>query len=238
MQHYTHDHYRRVLLTILCAGYDFIDFPTLSKSRAMGRHLVMRHDCDNDLIAAQDMSEIEVGYGVRATYFLMLRSALYNLLSPPNLTIARQLVATGHHIGLHFDMYACEHLPDADVCRRIRQELDILGNELGILVPVVSFHQPSARILENRLAMPVLNTYSRDDMQGAFYASDSNMRFRYGEMEEWFASAPHPTIQFLIHPEWWTVEELPLADKWRRMLSHNAGLMVESLRTRENAYAE
>lgn len=227
-----------MLQSALKAGYKFVDFPTLAENPCRDRLLAMRHDCDNDLVAAQNLSLIEKSYGVQSTYFLMLRSALYNLLSPPNLAIARGLSANGHAIGLHFDMFGFENLSDSELCAQIDSEINILENEVGAKVEVVSFHQPSNRILGNEIKLNVRNTYSAQDTCGAFYLSDSNMNFRHGDMENWILNNPYDRVQFLTHPEWWTEHEIPISEKWRLMIDNNTSMIRKSLREREAAYEE
>src|SRR4051794_40605096 len=88
---FTHDAYREILEAALESGYQFISFPALAEHRRRNDLVcLLRHDCDNDLVAAVEIARIEEQLNVRSTYFLMLRSALYNLLSPTNMALARE----------------------------------------------------------------------------------------------------------------------------------------------------
>ena len=73
-------------------------------------------------------------------------------------------------------------------------------------------------------------------MAGVHYTSDSNLVFRGGEPEKLFAEGAHRRIQILLHPEWWTDQPMPLAEKWNLMLANNIELMQESLIQREDTF--
>ena len=92
MEHspFTLEQYRWVLHTGMESGYDFISFSALEDHRETEQPIcLLRHDCDNDLTAAAEIARIEEDLGVRSTYFLMLRTPLYNLMSAPNAELSR-----------------------------------------------------------------------------------------------------------------------------------------------------
>ena len=198
----------------------------------------MRHDCDNDLLAALRMAEIEYEEKISSTFFLMLRSALYNLLAPNQLALARRILDMGHWVGLHFDMHALRDMPASLIKDSINREREALSFELGVSIDVVSFHQPCRRIIDNEIKLSCINTYDKNKLKDVFYVSDSNMGFRYGDMIDWISSTSEKNIQCLIHPEWWTISEMPIKDKWTLMLENQKGLAIKSLRTRESAYED
>lgn len=234
---FTHARYREMLRAGGAAGYRFAGFGELSAhGAAQTRLCLLRHDCDNDLVAAARLAEIEAEEGVRSTFFLMLRSALYNLLAPTGRTLVRRILDRGHWLGLHFDESVVAGEPDARVSELVDRERQTLREEFGQEIGVVSFHQPGRRILDNRIKLACLNTYDRQDMAGVHYTSDSNLVFRGGEPDALFAEGAHRRIQILIHPEWWTAEPMPLAEKWNRMLLDNLEVMQESLLRREDTY--
>ena len=65
--------------------------------------LIMRHDIDMYLESALRMSLIEKRLGICTTYFFMVRCPLYNVFSPSGAEQVRQILTSGHHLGLHFD---------------------------------------------------------------------------------------------------------------------------------------
>jgi hypothetical protein len=234
---FTHAAFRMVLHAGLAGGFRFAGFAELPPLRDSEDKLcLLRHDCDNDLAAAVRLAEIEAEEGIRSTYFVMLRSAMYNLLAPTSRALVFRLLDCGHWLGLHFDDSVVADVPDERVAALVDGERQILLHEFGRTIDVVSFHQPGRRVLDNCIRLNCLNTYDRMDMAGVHYTSDSNLVFRGGEPAALFAAGSHRKVQILTHPEWWTDEAMPIARKWDRMLLHNIGLMQESLLQREATY--
>jgi peptidoglycan/xylan/chitin deacetylase (PgdA/CDA1 family) len=234
---FTHQEYRSVLRAGHAAGYRFASFSEVESSREGGQRLCfLRHDCDSALPAAVRMAAIEAEEGVASTYFVMLRSALYNVLAPTNARLVREILAKGHFLGLHFDENVVATQPDERIPALVERERRLLGEEFGAAVEAVSFHQPGGRILENRIRLACRNTYDREDMAGVHYTSDSNLAFRGGHPVALFREAMHRRLQVLIHPEWWTAEATPLDAKWDGMLRDNFELMQESLLEREDTF--
>lgn len=233
---FTHDDYRDILRSGVAAGYRFAAFTELRQDAGPSKRCFMRHDCDNDLVAAARMAEIEAEEEVSATHFLMLQSALYNLLAPENLRLAKRIIACGQNIGLHFDASQGARREGSDLWEEVERQRALLSAELHVPVDVVSFHQPDESILSGRLKTACINTYDAQDMAGVYYTSDSNLAFRGGDPRDLFAAGRHHGIQVLIHPEWWTSEPMPLMDKWATMLSNNIDLMQRSLLEREKTY--
>jgi hypothetical protein len=64
----------------------------------------LRHDLDVCLEEALDMANLESELGVRATYFILVNSPLYNPLSQGSLEFVHHIQAKGHWIGLHIDL--------------------------------------------------------------------------------------------------------------------------------------
>ncbi len=234
---FTHAHYRCILQSALDSGYAFISFPGLQDVVGDGELVcLLRHDCDNDLVAAAEISRLEEALGVRSTYFLMLRSAMYNLLSVPNAELVREIVGRGHWVGLHFDEHYYQNLTPAEISACVDQERDWLSNEFGVPVDVVSFHQPSQRVLDEKVTLRCINTYDRRDLPDVHYLSDSNTVWTEGCPSHLFRARRYRRVQLLLHPEWWTPEEMTVPEKWNQMLRHNFALMQKSLLARERAY--
>jgi hypothetical protein len=184
------------------------------------------------------MASLEEKMGIRSTYFLMIRSAMYNILSIPNSELVRQIVGAGHEIGCHFDEQCYPGATAAQLSARVDWERALLSHELGVPVDVISFHQPSKMVLDNRIEVSCINTYDRNDMESFHYISDSNTVWKEGPPCKAFRDRKHPRLQLLIHPEWWTPDEMPLRQKWNRMLRDNFELVQQSLLGRERAYTQ
>lgn len=236
---FTHARYRAILQAGLAAGYRFADFGEIEVVRGgQVKACLLRHDCDNDLVASARMAEIEAEEGVSSTYFVMLRSAMYNLLAPPHGALVRRILSLGHRLGLHFDESVVAGMPDDRVTVEVDREREWLQAEFGQPIEVVSFHQPGVRILEGRVRLSCVNTYDRRDMAGFHYTSDSNLAFRGGDPIDLFGGGRHPHLHVLIHPEWWTPTAMTLAEKWNSMLLDNLEVMQASLLEREDTFNE
>ncbi len=236
---FTHRRYREMLRAGKAAGYRFAPFSDIDGLRRSGeRACLLRHDCDNDLVAAARLAEIELEEQVRSTYFVMPRSAMYNLFAPTNAALVRRIVAAGHWLGLHFDEAAAPDASDERLIMLVERERAFLSEEFSSPVAAVSFHQPGRRILDNRVKLACVNTYDREALSGFHYTSDSNLEFRGGDPIELFAARAPARLHVLIHPEWWTETVMPLAEKWRHMLKNNLELAQQSLLRREATFTQ
>jgi len=233
---FTLDHYRAILESALNAGYTFTAFDKAGDLGPEALACLLRHDCDNDLKAAAQIAKIESKKGVRSTYFIMTRSTMYNTFSPYCGSYVRDILSHGHWLGLHFDERPFEGLSSDELARQVDRERNWLSTEFNTQVDVVSFHQPSKRILSNSVKVSCVNTYCCDDLPGFHYLSDSNMIWRQGCPSHFFREKRHSRLQLLLHPEWWTEEQLDLEKKWEKMLQHQFHIMQRNLLEREDAY--
>ena len=229
--------YREVLSAGTSQGYRFVSYPEAKSSPGSGPLCLLRHDCDNDLAAVVRMAQIEKEAGVRSTWFVMLRSAMYNVLCFPARRIVLDLLEGGHWLGLHFDERVLPSDASHDELRSaIDRERRILEKEFGVEVPVVSFHQPGPRVLARELKLDCLNTYEPDDTPGFHYYSDSNLVLREGCPSELLSERSYQRLHLLVHPEWWTEAFCEVNEKWQQMLRNGFALAEQSLADREDAY--
>ncbi len=77
------------------------EFPKLKKKE---RIIILRHDVDLSLHHALKMARAEAEHGLRATYFVMLRSQFYNVLSEENLPKFVRKIA--FHLNTHVKTYS------------------------------------------------------------------------------------------------------------------------------------
>lgn len=101
---YTYAAYRNMMKSLKNNGYTPIRFCDVSDE--IDYPAIIRHDVDMDLQEAVKLAGIEKNEGIRSTYFVMLSSEYYNLLTGRNLKSAREILRLGHEIGLHFDITA------------------------------------------------------------------------------------------------------------------------------------
>jgi peptidoglycan/xylan/chitin deacetylase (PgdA/CDA1 family) len=234
---FTFEHYRCMIGVGRDAGYRYATFDELPRVRAANeRACFLRHDCDNDPIAAAALARIEAELGVRTTYFFMTRAALYNVMAPKVATLVHEIVALGHRLALHFDELPYRGLPSERIAAQVDRERSWLAEEFGQQIDVVSFHQPSARVLSNDVRLNCLNTYDKKDMAGLHYISDSNFQFRTETPVECFRRGEHRQIQLALHPECWTEQAMEPDRKWDLALVHSVELMQDSMLAREDTF--
>lgn len=230
--------YAAVLDALVQAGYRFSTFSEVAAGQLeseTGRRCLLRHDIDVSMDYAVDMARVERELGVRSTYFLMLRSPMYNLMSRHGSAAMEQLTDLGHEIALHFDA-GCPRRRGMTIEEDISFELDVLSGLLGQRVKAFSFHQPSEEAIRMRLAIPgVINTYHPQQLIGYKYISDSNRVWR--EMDPFeFAERKFERVHVLIHPIWWMCEDPHTFDCWDRAIERNFESMQRQMLETERAY--
>jgi methionyl-tRNA formyltransferase len=133
------DAYKEILQSFRDNGYLFGDF--LSESGKKTIHL--RHDIDFSVQEAHQAALIEQELGVTSTFFFMLTSNTYNLLSEVNQQCVRDIQAMGHQVSLHFDPIAHQ-----DIDKGFQAERQLFEEMFDTRVRIVSIHRPGA-FLEN-----------------------------------------------------------------------------------------
>lgn len=231
--------YRSFLARLTEWGFTLTSFDDFAPSR---RVVALRHDIDADLEAAVAMAELEHDVGVTSTYFLMLRSPLYNLLNLEFTRYARRLAELGHWVGLHYDQNydASEAFsPDetvSSIYAQAKQVEEVVGQE----VRCVSFHQPSPELL-NRLPdiSPLISTYDFLSKDGYFYMTDSN---RSDNFERHLSSlldeetVSTDSLQVLVHPMWWFYSDDTTEQVWDRVFESNYRIAQQHVLKTERAY--
>jgi hypothetical protein len=198
----------------------------------------LRHDIDSELLGCGGMLDVEKSLGVMATYFLMTRSTAYNLFSVEAIAMVTRMLRDGHKIGLHFMGERCEGQSIPLIIEEVLRENRRLEQEFGIKPEAVSFHQPTKAILNAKISIAGLtNTYNASQMAPYFYVSDTNMMWRHQHPIEIFSGKLHDRLQLLIHPMWWTTQELGTLDKWREVLRNNQRAVIKHWQSRERTLA-
>ncbi len=161
--------------------------------------LIIRHDVDFDCRLAHELSLVEDGLEIKATYFFLVRSDSYNLFSRANADYVRSIHARGHRVSIHFDP---THYQDAE--EGFVSEKKLFESFFDIPVGVFSVHRPN-EFLKNCDAPlgGVEHTYQNKYFKDIKYVSDSQGMFRYGHPFETDACKNMMPIHLLIHPLWW-----------------------------------
>lgn len=178
----------------------FQDWPTC---RTM-RFFILRHDVDGCPKAALKLAKFEAKSGIRATYFLLLSSIYYNLLSAEYYCLPRQLITLGHEIGLHYDMQAYSMIKNKNPREIFRLHIELLSKLAGIKIRSIAAHNPSAHLNDPfRRAKGFLNAYDEQFTKKMAYFSDSCGEWRNETIEIFRSKMIPPRFQLLIHPIFW-----------------------------------
>ncbi len=198
---FTRENYRR-LLRLARQTYTFRTYTSFDTEE---RFVLWRHDVDFSMHAARRLAEIESKEGVVATYFLYLHSEFYNLLEREIADCVREILALGHHIGLHFDSDFYGVQREGQLDDLLRREKRILEEVFGKEILTFSFHIPTGLALNCRQFRyaDLINTAAELFRTQVGYCSDSNGYWRFRRLEDVLREASDRYLQVLTHPEWW-----------------------------------
>lgn len=231
--------FRKLIQLAKDNGYIFSPFSSVHTD-SNTKNFLMRHDIDADLEAALHMAMVEAEMGVQSTYFLMLRSPVYNLLSRHNSDFVKKIIDLGHFIGVHYDG---GYSPPSglNLQNSVLEEAQVIGRSFNVSIEAVSFHQPSQEILNSNIHIDgLVNTYNHSQMKGYTYMSDSNADFRGKNPIETITNPSERKIQFLIHPMWWfySFENYSSEMIWRYTLLNNWNKTQNQLLSTERVYGQ
>lgn len=147
------------------------EFSTDWSGRLHPDHLLLRHDIDFSVEHAHEIALVERDHDVVATYFFMLTSNTYNLLSRRSASLVKGIRALGHKISLHFDPTAYPSMEG------FRNEKNIFEQMFEVELDIVSIHRPGI-FLENNNAdlLGCKQTYQDRYFRDMKYISDSGGR--------------------------------------------------------------
>jgi hypothetical protein len=199
---FTLDNYRR-LLRLARQNYTFRGFTDFRKDE---RFVLWRHDADLSMHAARNLARLEAEEGVTATYFLQLHSDFYNLLEYEVTECVREIVARGHHLGLHFDSHYYGITSEGQLQEHLLREKDVLEAFFAQGVRVFSFHKPTPLTMNCKAGeyAGLINTYAEYFQTHVGYCSDSNGYWRHRRLEDVLHEARDPRLQVLTHGGCWT----------------------------------
>lgn len=201
---FTYDWYRAFLGHLDATG---TRFRTYADDLETG-DVVLRHDVDLSPDRALRVARIEADLGVRATYFFLLSSPLYNVHNRHTRTVIREIESMGHDVGLHFSTH--QHWPDdtviddATVEGAVERERAALGT-VADPVDAVSFHAPPDWVLGHEFEA-FDSAYAPAFVTEATYRADSNQRWRE---EPPLADGVPDRLQVATHPGLWGDQDRP-----------------------------
>lgn len=216
LNQFTYEEYG-ILLGIVKTGRTNQCFADFRNSDTPSSFFLLRHDIDFSLSAALKMARFEAERDVRATYFLLVSSEHYNLLSESFCDVPRQLRALGHEVGLHYDVRAMSKRHSTDLHTKLQHEIDILSGLTGSPIQSIAMHNPSI-YGDDPFAGDhhFINAYDPQFTKAIAYYSDSCGAWRNNTYDAFNGSNIPERLQLLIHPFFWA--ETP-GDRWERLLT-------------------
>jgi hypothetical protein len=174
---------------------------------------LLRHDVDYSPGAALALARVEARLGVRATYFFLLSSELYNIHSADCCEIPGRLVEMGHEVGLHYNVEVYGRRGDfRNAYEGERAALEALS---GQAINAIAPHEPSPRGCDPLSAeTDVTHAYTIIDLLDMAYISDSCGAWRDDTIALLEQPELPPRMQVLIHPIFWAEQA---ADRWERL---------------------
>lgn len=166
------------------------------------RFVILRHDVDFSPACALRMARVEAELGLRATYFFLVTSDLYNLLGSPHRAVPRQIAELGHEVGLHYDVPV---LAEADSPREaLAKQMTLLAERSGQAVRSMAMHNPGWNGADPfRDDGEVVNAYDPAFTREIAYYSDSCGAWLDVTHAALTSGEIPPRLQLLIHPVYW-----------------------------------
>lgn len=202
---FTYAAYRKLLSLLREREYVFRGYHNYEDA---SRCVILRHDIDNSLSQAVRLAELEAEEGVKSTWFVLLRTDFYNIMSKAGQEAIWHIRSLGHEIGLHFDETSyVSALGPNDIVQYIIKECEILSALLETRVLCVSMHRPSKITLEADYAIPgIVNSYGKIFFNGFKYLSDSRRKWREPVLDI-VRAGEHDRLHILTHAFWYHEKE-------------------------------
>ncbi len=196
------DTFAQMLLVFNNSGFQPVKFQEIDE-KDLDRKVIYRHDVDVSVEGAVALARVEKQCDVVSTYFFLLTSPLYNMLSREISVQIQEIYELGHDIALHFNPYYYR----SDPLAQIERELDIFGRFYPYAnLDWISFHRPGAfagRLSKIQLPNGIRHTYEPLFFETLGYYADSRGSWSYGHPIQSEEFAAKRGMQVLTHPVWW-----------------------------------
>ena len=178
----------------------FYNFKYFDEKINNNNNIILRHDVDYDLDYALNIAKLNNKLRIKSTFFVLLRSNFYNLISPHSINILKHINNLGAKIGLHYN----ESIYKENFRKNFLKEIEILENFLNKKVNIISFHRSSIKLLNKKKKYFNFNhTYMSKFTKNIKYYSDSMNQFRFGNPLKSEEFKSKKSMQILLHPIWW-----------------------------------
>jgi hypothetical protein len=200
------NHYQKILKTALDNDYQFVKYDDIENTD--GKICVLRHDVDYTPLRALEKAKIEADLGIKAYYFFLINSEIYNIRDRRVYEVVHQLKKIGHHIGLHLDLSWNPKVKWENVVAQCKEEKELF-KVLTNIEPceIISFHNPHifTEMVLNKSVDGMEHTYEKRYFSDIKYLSDSQGWYE-GCVCKIFEQKKYNKIQLLTHPYIWPIE--------------------------------
>lgn len=207
---FTYDSYANLVSKLRKHDYQFASYHNY---KALEKCVIMRHDIDYSLQKSVELAEFEKQLGIQSTYFILLSSPFYNIMSKDAVKKIKKIQNAGHEIGLHFDELnydEYEYDKIGGVEKAIYREIDLMRSILDCDIKSVSMHRPSQKTLQANYDLGIIvNSYSSDFFERFKYVSDSRRRWREN-VDEIISCELYNKLHILTHAFWYNKTEATL----------------------------
>ena len=160
--------------------------------------LLLRHDVDFSVDYAHLLAQVEFKLNVSSTYFFMLSTNMYSLLSAHNQSLVKDIAEMGHKISIHFDPTVYKDLGS------FVNEKYIFENTFKRKVDIVSIHRPGPFLDNNNILLSgTPQTYQDIYYKKMRYISDSAGRDVFPLISKYLEGPRYLGLHLLVHPIWW-----------------------------------
>jgi hypothetical protein len=222
------ENYFEMINKLVGKGYKILKYQSIGSGEiVLSPYVILRHDVDFSLPIALLLAELEFQAGIQTTYFVHLRSSLYNPIAQKNVEIIDQIISMGHDVALHIN-YEDDLVQLAE--KTIKQ-INILKHYVPRLnTKTVSFHKPGNKAKKLGgfiLPYDIVHTYNDQYFEKISYFSDSRGTWKNGYPTESLEFKEGKSMQILTHPLWWIEKgSSPLA-KLEKFLIGNEFASIE-----------
>ena len=142
-----------------------------------------------------------------------MRDDYYDLYSNKTYEDIKQIKKLGHEIGIHINPESFKKFKKK--IKAINLDIKYFQNFYGVKIKSISYHQPSIHNFKDIQFKIIFNSYEKKIMNKYKYFSDSTMRFREKEFQDFLKLEKN--IQLLIHPLWWIINDRSIKEKLKTL---------------------
>jgi hypothetical protein len=224
------ERYESLLGNLIDTGLE----PSTSWGGQLGLNtLLLRHDVDFSVDFAHQLALVEHRLKICSTYFFMLTSNMYNLLSSENQRMVKDIAVMGHKISIHFDPTVYEDLDS------FRYEKNLFEETFGREIDIVSIHRPGPFLDRNNISLcGIQQTYQDLFFKDMKYISDSGGRDVLPSIAEYLEGPRKRGLHFLIHPIWWVSQLHDVTTTLNNWRGQNMNFITSEIRANCTTYKD